>query len=339
MRKLRVAVIGCGNISVMHLDSVIALEEATLVGVCDIKPDRAAKAAEKYHTDAYTDYNEMFEQAKPDVVHLCLPHYIHTVVAQDALRAGIHVLSEKPMSIRYEDAVETVELGEKLGLKYGIIFQCRYNTPSILVKKRITEGRLGAVKCGRTTLTWYRPDDYYDSSDWKGTWDKEGGGVVIDQAIHSIDLANWFIDSTPVDVQSSLHNRNHDIMIVEDSAEGLIKYENGAILSFYAMNNYCIDEPIEIRLYCENGTARLSYDEAIIAYNDGVTERVENKPQDVVAYSGGKDYWGFQHVVQIHQFYQAVLGKEELEISGREALKIQKIICDIYKNNDNPFEK
>ena len=335
MRKLRVGIIGCGNISVMHLDSVMALEEAMLVGVCDVKKGRANAVAEKYHTVAYTDYFEMFEEAKPDVVHLCLPHHLHTVVAQDALSAGIHVLSEKPMSIHYKDAVDTVELAEKLKLQYGVIFQCRYNTPSILVKKRIEDGRLGAVKCGRTTLTWYRPDDYYDSSDWKGTWDKEGGGVVIDQAIHSIDLANWFIDSTPVEVQSTLHNRNHAIMIVEDSAEGLIKYENGALLSFYAMNNYFIDEPIEIRLCCENGTARLSYDEAVIEYNDGVIERVENKPQDFVAYSGGKDYWGFQHVLQIHQFYQAVLGNEKLEISGREALKIQKIICDIYKNNDN----
>lgn len=335
MEQLKVAVIGAGCISVMHLDSIMALEEAVLVGVCDIKPERAEAAAEKYHTKAYTDYHVLFEQEKPDVVHLCLPHYLHTVVAREAFKAGVHVLSEKPMSIEYQDAVDTVELAEKLQVQYGVIFQCRYNTPSQLVKKRIVDGRLGAVRCGRTTLTWYRPDDYYGTSDWKGTWDKEGGGVVIDQAIHSIDLANWFIDSTAVEVQATLHNRNHEIMIVEDSAEGLIKYENGALLSFYAMNNYCINEPIEIRLYCENGTARLSYDDAVISYNDGTTETVKNTPQSMVAYTGGKDYWGLQHAVQIHQFYQAVLGKEELEISGREALKIQKIICDIYKNNDN----
>ena len=334
-RKLKVAVIGCGNISVMHLDSIIALDEAELVAVCDIKQHLAEETAKKYNVKAYTDYNEMFKKEGLDAVHLCLPHYIHTVVANDALRAGINVLSEKPMSIKYEDAVETVELAEKLGLKYGVIFQCRYNTPSELVKNRIKDGRLGAVKCGRTTLTWSRSDNYYGHSDWKGTWDKEGGGVIIDQAIHSLDLANWFIDSEAVEVQSSLHNRNHAIMIVEDSAEGLIKYKNGALLSFFAMNNYLIDEPIEIRLYCENGKATLSYDEATITYNDGTTETVDNHPQNIVKYSGGKDYWGSQHAVQIHQFYNAVLGEEELEISGKEALKIQKIVCDIYANNDN----
>ena len=113
------------------------------------------------------------------------------------------------MSINYEDAVIAVETSEKCGAQYGIIFQCRYNAPSVLVKKRSDDGKLGPVKCGRTTLTWYRPDNYYDSSDWKGTWDKEGGGVVIDQSIHSLDLSNWMIDNKPIEIQSSLHNRNH----------------------------------------------------------------------------------------------------------------------------------
>jgi len=276
----------------------------------------------------------MFLKEDLDVVHICLPHYLHTVVARDAFEAGIHVISEKPMSIEYDDAARTVELAEKLNLKYGVIFQCRYNTPSQIIKERITSGKLGAVKCGRTTLTWYRPEDYYHLSDWKGTWDKEGGGVIIDQAIHSLDLANWFIGSTPVEVQSTLHNRNHPTMMVEDSAEGLIKYENGSLLSFFAMNNYFIDEPIEVRLYCENGTVRLSYEEATITYSDGTSEHVVNEPQQIVSYTGGKPYWSTQHAVQIYQFYKAVLGIEPLEISGREALKTQKIICDIYANND-----
>lgn len=335
MEKLKVAVIGCGNISVMHLDSIKAFDDVELVAVCDIKEDRAITTAQKYGGKAYTDYKEMFKCERLDAVHICLPHYLHVPVAIDAFKSGISVLSEKPMSIKYEDAVRAVDTAEACGVKYGVIFQCRYNAPSRLVKKRILDGKLGCVKCGRTTLTWYRPDDYYDLSDWKGTWDKEGGGVIIDQAIHSIDLANWMIDSKPTQIQSTLHNRNHEIMVVEDSAEGLIKYENGVLLSFYAMNNYLVDEPIEIRLLCENGKATFSYDHAVITYNDGTVETADNKPDDMFKYSGGKDYWGFQHAVQIRQFYNAVKGEEELEISGKEALKIQNIICQIYNNNDN----
>lgn len=339
MKKIRVAVVGCGSISVMHLDSIVSLDEVELVAVCDIKSERAEKKADKYGVKSYTDYKEMFEKEDLNAIHICLPHYLHTVVACEAFKKGINVLSEKPMSIKYDDAVNAVELAKQCGVQYGVIFQCRYNTPSQLIKQRITDGSLGSVKCGRTTLTWYRPDNYYDSSDWKGTWDKEGGGVVIDQAIHSLDLANWMIDSEPIEIQSSLHNRNHKNMIVEDSAEGLIKYKNGALLSFYAMNNYFVDEPIEIRLYCENGTAIFSYDKAVIEYNDGRIETVENQTDDVLTQSGGKEYWGFKHNVQIKQFYNALLGKERLEISGEEALKIQNIVCQIYNNNDCIIKK
>lgn len=112
MKKFRAAVIGCGNISVMHLDSITHLEGLELAAVCDVKEERAEAAAEKYHTKAYTDYHRLLEEEKPDAVHLCLPHYLHTPVAQEAFRAGVHVLSEKPMSIRYEDAEETVRLAE-----------------------------------------------------------------------------------------------------------------------------------------------------------------------------------------------------------------------------------
>lgn len=335
MVKLRVAVIGCGIISDMHLDAIDALPMAELVAVCDIVLERAEEKAKKYGVNAYIDYKELFDKEKPDAVHICLPHYLHTVVAKDAFAAGIHVLSEKPISIHYEDALSAVELAEKCNLKYGVIFQCRYNTPSRLVKRRIEDGRLGQVKCARAVLTWYRDSAYYTESDWKGTWDKEGGGVIINQAIHSLDLANWFIDSNPLKIEASLHNRKHEAVEVEDTAEGIVTYENGATLSFYANNNYLCNEPIEIRLYCENGKAVLSYDDARIEYNDGTSEHTRNQKQEIVsAYTSGKDYWGIQHAVQIQQFYNAVAGLEPLDISGKEALKIQKIICDIYDHKN-----
>ena len=333
MKKFKAAVIGCGNISPRHLEAITALDYVELAAVCDNKEDVANQTALKYNTKYYTDYEEMFEKEELDAVHICLPHYLHTMVSKRALQNGVNVICEKPMSIDFESAKETVELAKKLDLKYAIIFQCRYNTPSSVVKKRIEEGKLGAVKSGSTMLTWTRPDDYYSSSDWKGTWDKEGGGVIIDQAIHSIDLANWFVDSEIESVEASLHNRNHKCMAVEDTGEGLIKYKNGALISFFAMNNYAINEPIEIRLCCENGRVKLSYDDATIFYNDGSIETVKNEPQKIVTYKDGKEYWGYQHAIQIDRFYKSIAGEIPLEISGEEALKIQKIICEIYKNN------
>lgn len=328
---LRVGIVGCGNIFTMHATSCHHLENATLVGVCDIKKDRADKAAEKYHVPAYYDYRDLIDPKKIDAVHICVPHYLHPIISRYALEQGVHVLCEKPMSISYADGETNVRLAEEKGLAYGIIYQCRYNDTSKLVKENLEKGKLGKIISARCTLTWCKPDSYYSLSDWKGTWEKEGGGVIIDQAIHSLDLANWFINDEPVEVQAHLANRGHDIMEVDDTGEGLIRYKNGATLSFWAMNNYGCDDPIEIRMYCENGKVTMSYDEARIEFNDGTVLSTSQK-SDGIYYEGGKDYWGFRHIRQIADFYNAVEEKREPFISGKEALKIQRIICAIYES-------
>ena len=179
MKKLRVAVIGCGRISVMHLVPAAVLDESELVACCDIKEERANAAAKEFGIKAYTDYKEMIDKEALDAVHICLPHYLHTKVACYAFERGVNVLSEKPMDISYEAAVNAVDLARKMGVLYGVIFQCRYNNAPQLVKKAVTSGKLGKIITVRSTLTWTRSDDYYSASDWKGTWDKEGGGIGV----------------------------------------------------------------------------------------------------------------------------------------------------------------
>lgn len=328
---LRIGIVGCGSIFTMHATSVDNLENATLVGVCDIKKDRADAAAKKYNVPAYYDYKELIEKENLDVVHVCVPHYMHPIISKYALEHGVNVLCEKPMSIHYADGEANVKLADEKNLRYGIIFQCRYNNTSQLVKKNLDNGKLGMIISARCTLTWCKPDSYYSLSDWKGTWEKEGGGVIIDQAIHSLDLANWFINSEPVEVQASIANRAHDIMKVDDTGEGFIRYKNGATMAFWAMNNYGCDDPIEIRLCCEKGRVVMSYDDARIEFADGTVETISQE-DDGIYYENGKDYWGFQHIRQIADFYKSVEEGTEPFISGREALKIQKVVCAIYES-------
>lgn len=330
-KKLRVGIIGCGRILPMHIVPATVLEQAELIAVCDIKPDRAEKAAKKYNCKAYTDFKIMIQKENLDAVHVCIPHYLHPIVSEYAITHGVNVLCEKPMSIDLATGEKCVRLAEEYGVNYGIILQCRYNKSAQLVKSALESGKLGKIISARSTLTWTRPDSYYAESDWKGTWDMEGGGVIIDQAIHSMDLVNWFINDKPKKVDVSIGNRGHELVKVEDSAEGLVTYENGVRYGFYCMNNYGCDEPIEIRLYCEKGKVVLTYDDATITYNDGRSESVVERGSDIV-YEGGKDYWGFQHIKQIKQFYNAVLGLEPLQISGKEALKIQRLICAMYES-------
>jgi predicted dehydrogenase len=313
----------------MHLSAINELPMAELVCCCDIKKDRADAVAKQYGVKAYYDYKEMLDGEKLDAVHVLLPHYLHVPASLYAIEKGVKVLSEKPMSTDYESALKAVERAEELGVLYGVILQCRYNNSAKLVKNAMEQGKLGKIISARSVLTWDRSDEYYSGSDWKGTWDKEGGGVVIDQAIHSIDLVNWVVNSEVESVSCSMANRGHKAVAVEDSAEGLITYKNGTKYGFYCMNNYGCDEPIEIKLYCEKAKVVFDYDDAYIYYNDG---SVEEAHQDkVTAVDGGKDYWGFQHVRQIEQFYKACLGLEKLDISAREALKTHKLVCEIYE--------
>lgn len=328
-KTLKVGVIGCGRISVMHFGSIEHFDDAKLVACCDIVKERADEYAEKYGCKSYRDYKEMLQKEELDLVHLCLPHYLHSEVAIYAMEHGVNVLTEKPMDINYERAEKAVEVAKKTGLKFGVIFQCRYNNATKFVKKALTDGKLGKIISARSILTWKRTEEYYAESDWKGTWDKEGGGVLIDQAIHSFDLTNWMINSDIEDIKCAMFNYTHPFLKVEDTVNALITYKNGVKYALYCMNNYGCDEPIEVRLLCEKGKVIFTYDDAYITYNDGVKEEAHQRDEDL-AVDGGKDYWGFQHANQIRQYYNAVKGLEPLEISGEEALKTHKVICKLY---------
>ena len=329
-KKLRVAVIGCGRIAVKHLSSIKKSSYAVLVACCDLRADRAKACAEEYGAAAYTDFREMLDREKPDAVHICLPHYLHTAVACEAFERGIHVLCEKPMDVDFQTARRATEIAEEKGILYGIVFQCRYNETSKFIYETVRSGRLGKILSVSSVLTWARDDDYYTSSDWKGTWDKEGGGVIIDQAIHSIDLVNWIVDSEVTDISAMVATQGHRSIQVEDTACGLITYANGVKYGFYCMNNFCCNEPIEIKFICEKGKAILSYDFAEVLYEDGTGKKLDLTAQ-MDRSLGDKSYWGKSHTVQIDQFYRAVLGLEPLQISAREALKTHSIICQIYE--------
>lgn len=238
MKKLRVGIIGCGRISIMHFEAAVDLEEAELVACADIKPERAEEMAQKYNIKAYTDFKEMIACEQLDAVQLCLPHYLHSEVAIYAMRQGLDVITEKPMDVDMESALRAIAVSKETGRKLGVISQCRYNDSAQLVKRAVTDGKLGRILSARSTLTWSRSDDYYSHSDWKGTWDKEGGGVVIDQAIHSIDLVRWLVDDEAESVSCSMANRKHQTVNVEDTAEGFITFKNGTNYAFWCMNNY-----------------------------------------------------------------------------------------------------
>jgi predicted dehydrogenase len=241
------------------------------------------------------------------------------------------VLCEKPDSIRLEDTISNIELAKKMGVQYGIIFQCRYNTASKLVKQYIEDGTLGKVISARSVLTWCKPDSYYSLSDWKGTWDKEGGGVIIDQAIHTLDMMRYIINRPVESVDATIANRGHAKIDVEDTAEGVIRFDNGMLANFHAINYYTYDAEVFIEFHCENGVATLVADRADIKLYDG-REFHAVQPNEDFGYGNVKSYWGVNHCKQINNFYECLASGEKMFIPVESAYETMEMICAIYKS-------
>lgn len=326
MNQLNVAVIGCGNVSVVHLEPVVESKVAKLIAVCDIKPERAKKAGEKYGVPWYIDFQDVLD-LNPDVIHICTPHNTHAAITIAAVKKGIHVLTEKPMAVSLEDADAMIEAAQENGVKLGVIFQNRYNASSQALYEAVQSGKLGKIKGCRMFVTWDRSDEYYSHSDWKGTWDQEGGGVLIDQAIHTMDLMQWVMGDIDY-LKASIDNRNHSLIDVEDVAEATIFFKNGAIGSLYACNYYTYDAHVFLEVHGEKGIARVEKDTALIRIQG--EDDVIVTPEGDSPSSPGKSYWGVNHRTQIEQFYNAVINNSEVDIHGQAGRKALELVRAIY---------
>ena len=334
MKTLRVGIVGCGTIFPMHAQSLKNVKGVELAAVCDIRMARAKERSRAHGCGAYRDYRTMLKRERLDAVHICTPHYLHAPMAIEAARMGVNVLLEKPMAITPKDARRAMRAAKEHGVALGVIFQNRFNPGSRLVKENLENGRLGKLKAARVVLSYHKPDEFYEKSDWKGTWDKEGGGVVIDQAIHFIDLLRWFADDAVEYVEAHVSNRMHRHIEVEDCAEGVIKFRKGAYVCFYLMNFYSYDDDVEVELDCEKGRVNIVKDSATIGLYDGRRLSAAPKRNERIDYGDGrKDYWGYCHYKQIKEFYDALRRKREPAVNGAEGLKTQEIVWAIYESS------
>lgn len=328
MKAMRVGIAGCGSIFHTHADALAHLPGITLAAVCDILPERAKRAADEYGCAAYTDFRSMIDTAELDAVHICTPHYLHPPMTVYALEHGLDVVCEKPMAIRLKDAKAMAETARNTGRRLCIIFQNRYNPGSVLVRRALEDGTLGAVRGARCEVCWHRDEAYYKSGDWRGRWDTEGGGVVINQAVHTLDLMRWLVGDEVTGISARLSRRPGSAIEVEDTAEGALAFRNGATGLFYLTNNYCCDARTLVELVCENGVARIDGAVGAVTLNDGRV--LTGAGEDPAAASpGGKDAWGRSHCRQIAGFYEDESGKSAAA-GCAEALKTQELICGIY---------
>lgn len=333
MKKLKVVIAGCGRISAAHADAFRRLSGLAQVVLAVDKDAEKAKSFAAAFGCAWSAKLEDIFTCGADAAHLCLPHDLHAPVAVKAMRAGLHVLTEKPIAITLQQADEMIRVQKETGKQLAVVFQTRFIQGVETLRAMIRQGKFGKILAARSQLTWSRPYAYYESSDWKGTWQREGGGVLIDQAIHSIDRVRYILGDEVEWIDGSIHNRCHrapkadgTYLLVEDTAEAAVQFKGGCIYSLYACDYYGADSPITIEFLGEKGRCGLIQDMGFYELDGCYTEIRHTYGETSV----GPSYWGTSHYVQIRDFYEAILEGRPVAVDGADGRKTLEIVKGIY---------
>ena len=227
-KEIGFGVIGLG-MGAYHASAIIEAKGARLVALCDADEERLNKTNESFKVKAYKNYTDMLNDSEVEVINVCTPSYLHVDMAIPAVKAGKHVIVEKPVDINVEKINMLIEEGKKAGVKMGAIFQSRTTPLNKRIKATIDNGRLGKVIGVHGLLPWFREQSYYQGphGSWKGTWDKDGGGSLMNQGVHTVDLLQWF-GGRVKSVFGAYGVFAHD-MGAEDKTVAILKFENGAL--------------------------------------------------------------------------------------------------------------
>ena len=321
---MRAAIVGCGSISKTHADAIQS-NGGELIAVCDIIRERAVTLSENYGGKVYTDLDSMLEKEQIDVLHICLPHYLHVPVAIKALRNNVNVILEKPPAMtmaEFETLDEAVKNSEK---SLCVCFQNRFNETTEKVMEIVHNGKYGKLMGARGIVTWKREGDYYSDSEWRGKKKYEGGGVLINQAIHTLDLLSYFL-GTPKNVSSVCTNLTHPEIDVEDNVSAVIEYENARAV-FYATTSYVSSPGAELTLSFERATVTVDSHAICINPKDGDYSRTDFKSKLAV----GKACWGTSHARIIGAFYRAITGDGDIPCTLDSCRNPIEIMNKIYE--------
>lgn len=316
---MKSAIVGYGNIAKVH-KACIEQQGNELVAVCDIDRQALEGAPGEHH---YTDYLEMLNAEKIEVLHICTPHYLHAEMIIQALSRNINVLCEKPLCMTEEEIVRILQAAGSTQAQLGICLQNRYNTANQYVKAYLSDKQ---SLCANATVTWYRDAAYYRTGEWRGKWATEGGGVLINQALHTLDLVQWLV-GMPDTLRASISCMTLlDEIEVEDTAVILAGEKNNGF-TFYATNGGPADCPVEITVRADGEWIKLMPQDVLIGK--------EHIHFDDTAQALGKTCYGSGHAALIADFYDCVASGRRFPIDAREAAKVVRLVLAAYRSQGN----
>lgn len=328
-RKIRIAIVGCGRISKRHFDAIDAhADDLELVSVCDSDSSVLAPHVEKYNVPMYLQLNEMIENEELDLVVLCTPSGLHARQAELAAKHGINVITEKPMATNWQDGLSMVKACDDAQVRLFVVKQNRHNNTLRLLKKTIEKGRFGRIYMVNINVFWTRPQEYYDSAKWRGTWEFDGG-AFMNQASHYVDLLDWLIG--PIESLQAYTATLARNIEVEDTGVVSVKWRSGALGSLnVTMLTFPKNLEGSITILGEKGTVRIGG----VAVNEiEHWEFSEEAPEDKdiknVNYRTSSVY-GFGHPLYYENVIEVMRGKADPETDGREGLRSLEVLIGTY---------
>lgn len=349
MKKLKTALVGLGKVSDFHAKAFVNLDSSEFTAVCSRNNEKAQNFAKKYGVKAYTDIEEMIEKEKIDVLSICTPHPNHADYAVKAASLGCNILIEKPLASSLADCDRIIAVGDKNNVLIGTIVQRRFYKPCMRIKKAIESGKIGKPIIGMVTMMGFRDKHYYDSDPWRGTWEHEGGGVLVNQAAHQLDLLQWYMDSEIDEVYGVWENFNHDYIEVDDSAVATIKYKNGALASIVVSNSQNPALFGKVHIFGDNGASvgvQTDGGAMFIAgmseikeapYNDIWTIKGEEDKLEEMKIADEKEFFSvdsmfYYHEQQIKDFLEAVLNNRRPLVDAMDGRKTVELFSAIYQS-------
>lgn len=313
---MRVAVVGLGMIGHVHVQTLYEMRE-DLVAVCDVV---AEKLSAYPNARGYTDYTQMLDEVRPDVVHICTPHYLHADMIIAALERNIHVLCEKPLCIREDDIERILTAERRSAAQLAVCHQNRYNDVNVYLKKYLADREIVSA---HGSVVWKRDASYYAQAAWRGTKAQEGGGVLINQALHTLDLMQWFCGMPEGVVAQTSNFSLKDCIEVEDTASMLCHGKKN--FTFFATNAGGCDMDAQISFKLGNGDTIAAYPQTLFINGK---EIVNEEIQKYI----GKCCYGNGHKKLFSDFYACLSANKKFAIDGEEAAKVIKIILATYRS-------
>jgi predicted dehydrogenase len=333
-------IIGCGNISGTHAAAISELPDAKLISVCDILPEKAKKLADQYHCSYDTSIESLLNRKDIDVICVCTPSGMHARHGILAARAGKHVIVEKPIEVSLAAANALITTCHQEGVVLSVISQHRFDDDIVKLKEAIQKGKLGQLNFGGSHTKWFRSQKYYDSGDWRGTWELDGGGALMNQSIHYIDLLQYIMG--PVEeVFAYCTTRAHTNIEVEDIGVATVRFASGAVGIIEGNTAAFPGYYARLDIYGSDGSVVIINDK-IQNWNlkcEGVTEADFGNIQAEDTYSNSgaikgwastPGVWHTSHLRQIADVVAAIKGGTSPKITGEEGLKPLSIILAIY---------